>query len=65
MKILTYKYDDDYKSDLIEENSSLTAAIENLKKEVIDFFEIHDDETCLEITLSTDGEIITNGYVQK
>ena len=60
--IKTYKYNEKYEAELINEDSKLSEAMELLLKEEIDFFKICENGSFLEITLSDKNDIITNGY---
>ncbi len=61
MKITTYNYNEEKPVEVVGENVKLSDAIEQLQHGDIHFFQIRDEDSFLDITLSDKGEIITNG----
>lgn len=61
MEITTYNYNGENPVELVGENVKLSDAIKQLQDREIHFFQIRDEDSFLEITLSDKGDIITNG----
>lgn len=61
MKITTYTYNENYASEVMDENVSINDAITQLKNGEINFFKVEDKTGIFEITLSSTNELITNG----